>query len=147
MIETNTGVKAVIFYHSEFLALVKPDGILDLPGGRVEVGEKEKEALYREIREETGLAVNIHNSIYKWSFIKSSGLLITGTTYSCGYLGGQIMLSDEHTGYLWLSLNQIVHPDFSIWLNNQRKTELINNEGPCFIPAEFSSRRSITIFS
>ena len=49
------GVKAVVRKDDRFLVLVKPDGTFDLPGGRVEVGETNECALYREINEETGL--------------------------------------------------------------------------------------------
>jgi regulator of extracellular matrix RemA (YlzA/DUF370 family) len=45
----------------EVLILVKPNGVSDLPGGKVEYGENKVEALDREIIEETGLIVKIHD--------------------------------------------------------------------------------------
>ena len=51
------GVKGIVRKNDDILVLVKQDGTLDLPGGRVENGETIKFALQREINEETGLKV------------------------------------------------------------------------------------------
>ncbi|UCG12624.1 MAG: NUDIX hydrolase [Deltaproteobacteria bacterium] len=50
------GVKVLILKDGKFLVLVKPNGGLDLPGGRVEGGEGLQDGLHREIREDTGLS-------------------------------------------------------------------------------------------
>jgi 8-oxo-dGTP diphosphatase len=100
--DVGLGVKGLIFNNHEVLILVKPNGVLDFPGGKVEFGENHIQALEREIIEETGLTVKIHDPIAQWSFTKSTGLQITGVTYFCQYLGGRITLSNEHSDYFWL---------------------------------------------
>jgi 8-oxo-dGTP diphosphatase len=96
------GVKAMIMRDEELLVLVKPNGALDLPGGRVEDGEDLCECLLREISEETALKVEIFSPITFWSFMKSPLLLIEGVTYKCQYLNGNVTLSSEHSDYSWM---------------------------------------------
>ncbi len=108
MIDTQMGVKGLIFKGSDILTLFKSNGESDLPGGKVEFGENQIEALNREITEETGLIVKIQDPIAQWSFIKHTGLRITGVTYLCQYLGGQVLLSDEHSDFFWLPLNNVI---------------------------------------
>ena len=64
--KTAASVKALIMRNEEVLILVKPNGDLDLPGGRVEEGEGILETLHREISEETGLKVEIFNPFRFW---------------------------------------------------------------------------------
>ena len=101
MQKSGFGVKALIIKEDKFLVLCKPNGDLDLPGGRVEDGDKYKDSLHREITEETGLKVKILDPIARWSFIKSPELLVSGFTYYCQYLSGEIELSHEHSDYFW----------------------------------------------
>ena len=98
------GVKSLITSNNKFLVLVKQNGQLDLPGGRVEQGEKLRESLLREIQEETGLTVEIIYPLTYWSFMKNSQFCIKGITYFCKYLSGRVVLSDEHLDWFWYEL-------------------------------------------
>ena len=95
------GVKGLIMKEDKVLVLFKPNGDLDLPGGRTEDGESHTEGLYREILEETGLEVKIVTPLIQWSFMKDPELLVTGVTYYCSYLSGKVTLSNEHSEYYW----------------------------------------------
>ena len=106
------GAKALIMLEKKALLLVKPNGDPDLPGGRVEEDESRQSALHREIMEETGLRVSILGPIAEWSFMKNAGLRITGVTYFCVYSGGQIILSNEHSGYFWADLDKVWQLDW-----------------------------------
>lgn len=108
MQKTGFGVKAIIMKKGKFLVLRKPNGELDLPGGRVEDDEKYKDSLHREITEETGLKVKIFDPVARWSFVKTPELLVTGFTYYCQYLSGKIELSHEHCDYFWGDLEETV---------------------------------------
>jgi 8-oxo-dGTP pyrophosphatase MutT (NUDIX family) len=48
-------VKAIVLIEDRILLLRKPQGLWDLPGGRLEDGEHPEECIRREVREETGL--------------------------------------------------------------------------------------------
>ena len=98
------GVKGLIMKDDMFLVLIKPNGDLDLAGGRVEPGENLKDSLCREVCEETGLEVKIKEPVARWYLKKNSKLFVIGVTYFCEYLSGQVKLSDEHMGYYWSDL-------------------------------------------
>ena len=66
-------------------------------------GEMPKEALIREIHEETGLEVNILNPFTVWSFMASENLQVIGITMLADYISGEVKLSEEHTEYKWIS--------------------------------------------
>ena len=95
------GVKGLITIGDRFLVLVKKNGELDLPGGRVEDGESMTHGLLREFKEETGLIAEIVEPISSWSFEKNSSLFVTGKTFLCNWIGGKVRLSGEHIGYFW----------------------------------------------
>ena len=99
------GVKGIVRKDDLFLVLVKPDGILDLPGGRVENGETNEAALHREIDEETGLKVEIQGPVEEWSFVKNPNLLIKGISFACTYLEGKVKICDEHARYFWAGID------------------------------------------
>ena len=107
------GVKGIVRKNGNVLVLVKPNGTLDLPGGRVEIGETVKSALQREINEETGLKVEIHDPIEQWSFYKTPDQLIKGITYECAYLEGKVKLCHEHKYYFWAAIDRITRLNFN----------------------------------
>jgi len=106
------GVKGIVRKNDNILVLVKPNGTLDLPGGRVENGETIKSALRREINEETGLKVEIHDPIEEWSFYKTPDQLIKGITLECDYLDGNVKLCEEHKHYFWVAIDNIKRLNF-----------------------------------
>jgi len=67
----------------------------DLPGGHIQKGENEKEALIREIKEETGFTP-LH--VPNW-------FLLTGHTrfFVIQDWGGDLQLSSEHQDYEWIN--------------------------------------------
>jgi 8-oxo-dGTP diphosphatase len=101
------GVKGIVRKNDHILVLVKPDDTLDLPGGRVEYGETVKSALRREINEETGLKIEIHDPVEEWSFYKTPNHLIKGITMDCAYVEGKVKLCDEHRSYFWAGIDSI----------------------------------------
>ena len=107
------GVKGIVRKDGSILVLVKPDGALDLPGGRIENGETIKSALQREIVEETGLKVDIHHPIEEWSFYKTPNQLIKGVTLECDYIEGKVKLCSEHKRYFWAAIKSIKRLNFN----------------------------------
>ena len=107
------GVKGIVRKNDLILVLVKQNGTLDLPGGRVENGETVKSALQREINEETGLKVEIHDPVEKWSFYKTPNQLIKGITLECDYIEGKVKLCSEHKRYFWAAIKSINRLNFT----------------------------------
>jgi 8-oxo-dGTP diphosphatase len=107
------GVKGIVRKNDHILVLVKQNGTLDLPGGRVENGETVKSALQREINEETGLKVKIYDPVQRWSFYKMPDQLIKGITFECAYLDGKVKLCVEHKRYFWAAIESVRRLNFS----------------------------------
>jgi len=79
----------------------------DLPGGRLEFGEGPKSALVREVREETGLEVELVKPLDVWHMIKGNFQLV-GINYLCRCLAGDVVLSHEHEAHEWLSESELL---------------------------------------
>ena len=95
------GVKGIILRKGKVLVLQEPDGALDLPGGRQNKNESARQALLREISEETGLEVEIQGIAGHWSFQKPGNHTVVGATYVCLNAHGEVSLSNEHADYFW----------------------------------------------
>jgi 8-oxo-dGTP pyrophosphatase MutT (NUDIX family) len=107
-LNAGSGVKALILKERTVLILQKANGDPDLPGGRVEAHETSGEALRREFIEELGpITVEILGPVAEWSFRKRLDLMIEGTTWLCCYESGPISLSNEHSAFNWVPLDQL----------------------------------------
>ena len=80
-------------------------GKLDIPGGRLELGENPFDGLKREMKEETGAEVEIIMPIAVKHFTREDGQNITLTMYWCNLITDEIRLSEEHTEYKWLDID------------------------------------------
>jgi 8-oxo-dGTP diphosphatase len=82
-------------------------GKYHVPGGRLEPGEAFRDALVREIREETGLEdVEIGEAIHvdEWRpEINGTVQQIVGVFIACRFKGGEVRLSNEHDEAVWMN--------------------------------------------
>lgn len=102
-------MKGVIINGAKALLVRKPSGGWDLPGGRLAIGEKPKQCLVREVREETGLIVQPKQLLHRWvrrRAIKGDVFLIS---HLCLISGSPpiVQLSPEHEEYGWFLAPEI----------------------------------------
>ena len=107
-------VKAVIKNNKDEILFVKGSPkqhkklLWDLPGGLIDPGETEKEALRREIEEELGQKIKIIKPLGKWKFFRPlDKRLVTVQNYLGQIVDDNIVLSDEHSAYKWIAINEI----------------------------------------
>ena len=72
--------------------------------GRVEAGEHPEEAVHREVREETGLQVEIVGPVATFHFYRGDAREeLIGITFWCRYRSGELVSSEEHDRAFWAS--------------------------------------------
>jgi mutator protein MutT len=80
----------------------------DIPGGTIEFGEKAIDALNREIKEETGLIVNIGKFIFCHDYLSNSERHQFQIVYECEYIDGEVKLDpQEHDDFKWVTLDEM----------------------------------------
>lgn len=101
-------VKAIVLHQGRVLLLVNERDEWDLPGGRPEASEDHRAALAREVREETGLSVEIGALLDEHLFEVLPQRFVRILTFGCTLTGNaDVTLSDEHLGASWVSLAEI----------------------------------------
>src|SRR3989344_746256 len=78
----------------------------DIVGGRITAGSSLVENLRREVREETGLKLKDEPELLTVQDILKSDKHVVRLTY-IGFADGVVKLSEEHSEYKWLSLDEI----------------------------------------
>ncbi len=92
----------------EYLILHYADGHWDFPKGKIEENETIQEAAHRELREETGLSMELNDQfrkVFTYTFIEKGGTEAhKEVTLMLGRVNRkEVVLSHEHRGYVWLS--------------------------------------------
>jgi len=124
--------KVVIFNKARKVLLLQASekygekqGTWDLPGGKVHTGETLREAIMREVKEETGISLEdfylVDVDIVKFS----DGKTRVGIIYFAE-LERNVKLSYEHLAYEWASLKNIKNKTFSFvmaseWIEKAEK--------------------------
>lgn len=107
------GRRLLVLYKTAAEASAGPDRDvrIDLPGGRIRFGESPIEALRREVGEETGLEIAPIAPLQVWHYVQQQFQLV-GIDYLCEYQSGEVMLSDEHDAFAWLTEEELLrlHP-------------------------------------
>ena len=108
------GPRLLVLYKTRDEARSDPDPriTVDLPGGRVAFGESPAAALRREVAEETGFEIEPVAPIQTWHYVKEQFQLV-GIDYLCECKSGEVVLSDEHDRFAWLTEEELgkLHPE------------------------------------
>ena len=105
--------KALIVHNGKILLLRESKkyndgtniGKFDVTGGRIEPGQRFDESLRREVKEETGLEVEIGRPFFvnEWRpVVRGEQWQIIGTFFECFASTDQVILSEDHSEYVWI---------------------------------------------
>lgn len=84
--------------------------IWEVPGGRLDPDEDHIKGLKREIKEETGLNIEVIKPLTIRKFTREDNQRIELTNFLCKLsnpLNNNIKLSHEHTNFEWIDLNNV----------------------------------------
>ncbi|MDP4007281.1 MAG: NUDIX hydrolase [bacterium] len=90
------------------LLLKAQEGDIDLPGGRIDIGEENislPSVIVREVNEELGknLQFRLGDQLFTCTvFGHNESYWIFTIVYDAEYISGDIILSDEHASYEWV---------------------------------------------
>ncbi|MBP9762435.1 NUDIX domain-containing protein [Patescibacteria group bacterium] len=87
-------------------------GKFDLPGGRMSPGEHVEDALKREIREEAGLDVEIHEPCFvneSWPMVKGEQWQIVRIFFRATAYTDSVQLSADHAEARWIDPASYLH--------------------------------------
>jgi 8-oxo-dGTP diphosphatase len=109
--DSRLAAKALIISNKKVLLVKRPEsdklkpGMWEPPGGRLEPGEDPILGLMREVREETGLYIEVLNPLSVRHFTRADNKqIITMIIFLCKPKGGFFKISDEHSEYKWVDL-------------------------------------------
>jgi 8-oxo-dGTP pyrophosphatase MutT (NUDIX family) len=103
-----TSVKAVLIDRDSVLLLLNERGEWDLPGGRPDPGEDQRAALAREVREETGLSVEVGTALDEHLFEVLPGRFVRILPFACRLIEGRdVVLSHEHLDTRWVATGDL----------------------------------------
>lgn len=114
MNNSSHAVKAIIFNHEHKILLLQRNprhasdvDNWDLPGGLVDIGEDEKAALIRELKEELDVTAHIISKSGNWHFTRrGDSKKISAQNYICK-IQGNIRLSQVHKNQAWIDPHEI----------------------------------------
>ncbi len=87
------GVSALIFENKNVLLALRADGDWwNLPGGGMERGETVEQAVRREVREETGLEVEVERLVGVYSKPQKNEVVLS---FLCCRVGGELTATEE----------------------------------------------------
>lgn len=87
-------------------------GKWEFPGGKVEQGESEKDAIEREIWEEFDIRVKAQRYLVN-NVCEYPTKIVDLRLYSCEYLSGEYHLQ-AHSEYQWVTIEELSNYDFAL---------------------------------
>lgn len=107
--------KAYVFKGDRLLILRKPEKdrlggsfpetTIDFPGGKLEPGESWQTGLLREVAEEVQLTIAVGAPFNAWSRMGKQRQIL-GVDFLAEWVSGDVVLSEEHDAFEWLTLDE-----------------------------------------
>ena len=111
-------VAAIIYFQNEILCVQRPHNKLsyiskkfEFPGGKIEEGETQKEALKRELAEELNIDTDI-KSLFLTVVHQYPDFELTMHGYICEVQSKELTLN-EHVAKEWLTINELERLDWA----------------------------------
>jgi ADP-ribose pyrophosphatase YjhB (NUDIX family) len=83
-------------------------GLWSLPGGRIEPGETDTQAVVREVREETGLNVECRQLLGTAELPGPDGAVIDVSDYLAVVTGGTLAAADDAADARWVTAAELI---------------------------------------
>ncbi|MGC8812284.1 MAG: NUDIX domain-containing protein [Candidatus Aenigmatarchaeota archaeon] len=123
--EVQVATAALIVKDKSFLVIkraaqdeIAKEASWTLPGGRVESYEDPNQGVLREVKEETGLEVELIKPIAVWSGRKNNVWRIV-IHYLCKYKKGKVKISKEHSSYEWVKFKDLEKAKLEKWIKER----------------------------
>ncbi len=110
MVDFRIAVKSFVVRDGKLLVLkrtfddIQKPSIWEIPGGRLDLGEDPREGIKREIKEETGIDVDVSYLINVRHFVRDDKQTITMLIFLCKALHNNVKISEEHSAFDWIPL-------------------------------------------
>jgi len=110
IINFRVAVKAFIVKDNKLFILkraaddVQKPNIWEIPGGRLELGEDPFLGIIREIKEETGIYIDVVYPMSVRHFERDDGQIITMIVFLCKAKNDFVKISEEHSQFEWIEI-------------------------------------------
>ncbi|GAC1401217.1 MAG: hypothetical protein NVS4B12_10960 [Ktedonobacteraceae bacterium] len=129
------GVYALIFREQEILLALRRDiDWWNLPGGGLEIGETVEEGVCREVREETGLVVEVDHLVGVYSKPQKQEIVLT---FLCRTLGGTLTSTEESRECRYFSPEAM--PANTLPKHRQRVMDVLRNAKHAILSTQSST--------
>ena len=126
------GVYAVIFHERQVLLALRRDiDWWNLPGGGLEVGETVEEGIQREVREETGLEVEVEKLVGVYSKPQKQEVVLS---FLCRVVGGALQSTEESRECRYFSPDAL--PANTLPKHRQRVMDALLNQPEALLRAQ-----------
>lgn len=122
------------------LCLRNDHDIWNLPGGRLEKGESPWQGVIREVKEETGLNVEIVRLIGVYSKPNKDEIVFS---FECKVLGGELTLNDEAKDIKYFSIDDI--PENTVQKQVERIKDFFENKDSVVLKIQQTEKSTIDL--